>query len=139
MIAKELRIGNLLQDDKSKVILKVIEVKENGALFYVTDRSKFPLLHEWKAEQIPLTEEWLIKFGFEFDGYNEFTKGDLLFDNEYTDKGEWNVILKGVDIKPVESKNKYVCNYYPKAEIKYVHQLQNLYFALTNEELTIKE
>jgi hypothetical protein len=44
----------------------------------------------------------------------------------------------GRDSKGVYGKTegKYIL---PKGNIKYVHQLQNLYFALTNTELTIKE
>lgn len=72
---------------------------------------------------IPLTEEWLEKFGFEYDietkSYSILThleKHDYLF----------------------EVSNKYQQYFQPDfigIDIKYVHQLQNLYFALTNEEL----
>ena len=75
---------------------------------------------------VPLTEEWLVKFGF-FEKYKSCfnrwnKKGFSLNDNE-DDNGD----LQGVF-------------YYDfKLEIKHVHQLQNLYKALTGEELTIKE
>lgn len=77
---------------------------------------------------IPLTEEWLVRFGFELlDGSlsrKVFEKGYLKFkviSHEY-----------GIDF--------YFGNggaYYIKP--RFVHNLQNLYFALTGEELTIKE
>jgi hypothetical protein len=61
-------------------------------------------------EPIPLTEEWLLKFGFIWHGDIKILKGYL---NNYVDgNGE--------------------------THLKYVHQLQNLYFALTNEELKIE-
>jgi len=66
---------------------------------------------------IPLTEEWLLKFGFEitdnFQTKDRFQthKQDGFFWFEYG---------------------------YIVVELNYVHQLQNLYFALTGEELTIK-
>ena len=93
-------------------------------------------VHEWElynyndhdldyAKPIPLTEEWLLKFGFDeitpkyyvlnIDENNSFTY-------YYTFSGGfWHFEFEGISIK-----------------IKYVHQLQNLYFALTGEELTIK-
>jgi len=79
---------------------------------------------------IPLTDEWLLKFRFKtrttenisiqyFIGANPVTR-DWMFDILW---------LKG-DEYPFY-RNGYF-------KIKYVHQLQNLYFALTGEELTIK-
>lgn len=70
---------------------------------------------------IPLTEEWLVKFGFEkqmFEPCNTYSKNRILID--------WRVV-----------GNRFE-EYFYKTEVKYVHQLQNLYFALTGEELTIK-
>lgn len=79
-------------------------------------------------EPIPLTEEWLLKFGFEKSNNNtEFYTFDLsklsihLKSKQYADGrtyfNSWCIIEK---------------------QIEYVHQLQNLYFALTQEELKIK-
>ena len=73
-------------------------------------------------EPIPLTEEWLLKFGiYEPIGiHNSMFSGLIIVEwNEYTKLYEFCV----GDISLVF--------------IKYVHQLQNLYFALTGEELTI--
>jgi hypothetical protein len=69
---------------------------------------------------IPLTEQWLIDFGFKNVSLGEWEKGDIILDNEYTDKGIWNI---------VEDSQCLNIN------VKHVHQLQNLYFALTNKEL----
>ena len=38
-----------------------------------------------------------------------------------------------------ESENSYNCNGGANTEIKYVHQLQNLYHSLTQKELKIQE
>jgi len=73
--------------------------------------------------EIPLTKEWLLKFGFDWDGYGEFLKEGLLIDCEYTDKGKWAAMFNMISIP---------------YELEYVHQVQNLYFALYAEELTIK-
>jgi hypothetical protein len=69
---------------------------------------------------IPLTEQWLIDFGFENVSLGEWEKENILLDNEYTDKGIWNI---------VEESQCLTIN------VKHVHQLQNLYFALTGKEL----
>jgi len=80
-------------------------------------------------EPIPLTEEWLLRFGFE----EKIMKTKIIW--EYT---------RHITMKLIKG---YKRNGYPfhllgykhnPHPIKHVHQLQNLYFALTGEELTIK-
>ena len=63
---------------------------------------------------IPLTEEWLVKFGF--------TGWDLGYYTLLMDRGVFFILTE--DGMTIISRN-----------VKYVHQLQNLYFALTGEEL----
>ena len=69
---------------------------------------------------IPLTEEWLVRFGFELNA------------NKYRTNDSKLICHKMIDVKISGSK-------YNLKHIKYVHQLQNLYFALTGEELKLKE
>ena len=113
MEAKELRIGNWVLVENDHETIKAIT---QTAFLCVLDGKGdgYMQLHK-DVYPIPLTEEWLIKFGFERwnDVYNFYHK------------------LNGVEI---ENGNIYVGH---GNEIKYVHQLQNLYFALTNKELTI--
>jgi hypothetical protein len=66
---------------------------------------------------VPLTEEWLLKFGFERRN-NWFRKGDFSYED--------NKIYLSFGCH---------CEGPEETDIKYVHQLQNLYFALTGEEL----
>jgi hypothetical protein len=75
-------------------------------------------------DPIPLTEEWLIKFGFEKDAEN----------TSWYNRGIISVSKNGNIAFHLEGKwlNS-------KVRVDSVHQLQNLYFALTGEELTIKE
>jgi hypothetical protein len=65
----------------------------------------------------PLTEEWLKRCNFNFEklGFKDLSVSYGITSNEF---------------------HFYIGNYAKK--INYVHQLQNLYFALTGEELTIK-
>jgi len=80
-------------------------------------------------QPIKLTEEWLLKLGFNKlenhipTYYKCF--GDLILDDyEFS----FNI---SVDWK----LNYFITVFGRKITIKYVHQLQNLYFALTDEEL----
>ena len=72
---------------------------------------------------IPLTEEWLLRFGFDeivIEGYPVY-QSNRGFAIEYY-KDESVFLILDFEVR-----------------IKYVHQLQNLYFALTREELKLKE
>jgi hypothetical protein len=79
---------------------------------------------------IPITEEWLIKCGFE--------KGPAYEPEGITYK-------KRIGISPVaiSTTERYRYLWIDEKLIhhnhQHVHQLQNLYFALTGEELTIKK
>jgi len=128
----QFRLGNLLQDGVSKTLLKVIEVSEKDLTTYVIDRSMFPLKSGWFTEYIPLTEEWLINFGFHQDenGWHRMTVMPS--------------INKEILTIHINSKTFVTSTFGDEAlepsyfkECKHVHQLQNLYFALTGKELNI--
>lgn len=77
-------------------------------------------------QPIPLTEEWLVKFGFEKD----------------TETKSWSILtsLEKFDYL-FEVSNQYQEYFQPdflRIDIKYVHQLQDLYSILTSEELSLK-
>ncbi|MDV3583431.1 hypothetical protein CMU85_18180 [Elizabethkingia anophelis] len=111
MEGKELRIGNYLHDRKGN-LCKVIELREDGIYAPAISEAITGLPNK----PIELTEEWLLKFGFEKHG------------SKWCHSVLSTNIIKG---------NGFYMNYVNK-EIKYVHELQNLFYALTNEELTIK-
>ena len=76
---------------------------------------------------IPITEEWLLRFGIDF-----------------TSEKEWYHItftIKGLLFETSTSMDGFTYNlcFEDMINIKYVHQFQNIYFALTGEELTITE
>ena len=108
MKASELRLGNWVEDENGYYQIESEHLQDEV----------FPYLQTW---EIPLTEEWLLKFGF--------------------------VKHKTTDIYPTFAKQMfnwndgilYIIGYGFMNHIKYVHQLQNLYFALTGEELVVKE
>jgi hypothetical protein len=86
-------------------------------------------------QPIPLTEEWLLKVGLLKDGY------DFCMEREkYKQDSSCNFFVR--------RKKKYFmpcthgvgyCNLCMLKAIKYVHQLQNICFALTGNELTIQK
>ena len=125
MKATDFRIGNL--------ILKNNEIYEISSLFFVdlhdgTIRENYN--NNYVIKPIPITEEWLLKFGFikkywkaKNTHYFELEKIEILLEDTFYKKGV------------TYYKSNLLFEYYPK----HVHHLQNLYFALTGTELIIKD
>lgn len=76
-------------------------------------------------EPIPLTKEWLLKFGFNLITSDCESPSDWYFRHDNLTGSIDNLTWK--------------YTHQNRLRIEYVHQLQNIYFALTGEELTIKE
>ena len=122
MKAKELRIGNYVKGNLIDVAT-ITGIFNNGLCIEemplnLSTNDGFMTLSIDNFAPIPLTEEWLLKFGID---------NDKEVDNfpVWVDNGFCSIELYG------GHETRHPC--------KYVHQLQNLYFALTGEELTIKE
>lgn len=124
--AKEFRIGNIVQTTEGRIGVvksiaeKKVVLKLKHSTFKTLTKKEFDGLD---IEPVPLFGDWLINFGFEKGNQAQFIKGDwfaIFFDKE--DFYLWHIIdeseLQGIKIK-----------------ILFVHQLQNLFFALTGEEL----
>lgn len=123
MKANELRIGNWVEQPNDGVtrvtaILNDLQIKtETGYI------DKY-------CRPIPLTEEWLLKFGFTYDevfGWS-FSDEKIYFILNYYQPN--NRVVLETDEESVITVPQ---------DISYVHQLQNLYFALTGQELELKE
>ena len=142
MRAEDLRIGNWLQskirycnygcDVHAGDSFQVSQVHKD----YVDSWSdmgasgKLKIVH---VEPIPLTEEWLDKFGLIVEGkvWNFHIEKDMPTHYYlYKIKGFRGFMFA------YEDGNR---NFHTLSDLLYVHQLQNLYFALTGEELTIKD
>ena len=122
MKAEELRIGNLIElpcfGGEGKVIISDISYdifSVDATALKDAERNG----NDWAAKPIPLTEEWLLKFGFVNGEKNNFS------------------FTKHVDLRIFGHESDY--NGLWIGKIEHVHQLQNIYFALTGEELTIKD
>ena len=140
MKANELRIGNWVEwvypNRAPKLSRKewitdreVLQVQALGRrLVGVRDSS-----YQYdQIEPIPLTEEWLLKsFGFSYAADPKTMYYSKVFD----EVALYEFIIKrkfGRSFFYFDTKNFVT-------QIKHVHQLQNLYFALTGEELIIKK
>jgi len=121
----ELRIGNVFRDKVTGDIFPVLSLSKNKIVF---DYVNFVW---WQAEPIPITEEWLLKLGLWKDG----------------DKSGLFSIPKDI-IKKCEGDNGFKRSSFffndrlkrwmdcqTRVCVDYVHEVQNLVFALTGEEL----
>lgn len=120
MKAQELRIGNWVYYKDYEVQFSIDDYAE------ADNNDQFLALF---VKPIPLTEERLEKFGFKHRNDNVWVM-DIREDREIRVFIEDPSVL--VELVEWDINNSSCISL---AFIKYVHQLQNLYFALTGEEL----
>ncbi len=128
---KELRIGNLLQYKGELVHVTMLSIDADDEYEDTIGFCKFGSssneVAKWNRalardlKRIPLTPEWIGSMGFEINGVL-FRRGGFL------------LVSKPEGFLPAISAQ--IINYRP---VEFVHQLQNLYFALTGVELQIKD
>lgn len=116
MKSNELRIGNYVLFSGFETRIKPYDFSKqcrglNG--------SEMP-----NIEPIPLTEEWLLNAGFE--KLTSIEKG--FKSNSYTYSRGYSFIIHF-------NNGLLSTNFWQGNEKKYVHELQNLFFSLTGEEL----
>jgi hypothetical protein len=98
----------------------LVSWKDSGKEFEITLQSLYEGANlDWKP--LPITKERLLSFGFK-----ECQLGGLSIKTDEYDEIEFNSVL----LCWVNDTKK---------PIKYIHQLQNLYFALTQKELKLKK
>ena len=136
MTANELRIGNFLIElgnspDPLKRIFNITAIYGRNTERFVVEDDNGDIMSASFLTGIPLTEEWFLKFGFEYsearksesDGFDEWHKDGCFL-------GDFNgecFIMDALDQAGISVR------------LEYVHQLQNLFFVLTGTELEIKE
>jgi hypothetical protein len=124
MEAEELRIGNYVNIGLKSSDLRTDydAITASGLMDLQVNKERSSFIYE----PIPLTEEWLVKFGFS----NNYDK-ELPLQKAY----KLNDLILSQDFT-MSYADEYMVNF--GNPLKHVHQLQNLYFSLTNKELTIK-
>lgn len=135
MKSKELRVGNYVYDEQNDPCkISKLTSKKNDEYEGYFDGDDFQVEYDDKdniylssvINPIPLTEQWLKEFGFWKS--TEMT----WYSSEPT---EYNIPkLKLTNFKPKEDIPMLLDDKYG-THLKHVHQLQNLYFALTGKEL----
>lgn len=126
--ANELRIGNLAyRTNKSTGKRDLIQITPSCIMDISANGERSSFIYE----PIPLTEEWLVRFGF--------SKG-ILFDTIlYLSGTRWHISYHD-GIYQLNYKENPSSQWVPVLkDIKHVHTLQNLFWILCGEELTLKE
>lgn len=131
--ATELRIGNLVE-------INLFGKKNKDEDDYEIPSTGITINHlvsffEISIRPIPITEQWLLGFGFKEKSFDftipisecELVKLMLIPHDEFPSESSVCVIQSNED----DSEEETVF----LSDIKYIHQLQNLYFALTGKEL----
>lgn len=125
MTYTEFRLGNLVMDAMTGEALQVVTIKEYDIVTKVLNRDKFPLPDGWQMTEMPLTEISLSAVGFirvndnglwQYKHDDDFHLQDRI---EEEDGWDFNMRSEGISI------------------IQYMHELQNLIFAITGEELIV--
>ena len=140
MEAKELRIGNYIDvPGKNTVgaVVSVVHSLNNMSVYlgglHVPDSIKGETVKYHECEGIPLTPEWLEWLGFPetLQTWNDGSKATIFRKGKYFLErllhDETTFALARINTTGGEFM----------ANVNYIHQLQNLYFALTGEELNL--
>ena len=135
MEVQELRIGNLVNHEQTTHVIKSIGGSRVSSVWIRgTDNDVYnsSINH---IKPIPLTSEWLVKLGFEKSKGNfsiDFNLGYLELEyHVIMDLWEFNIVNVG------DSWDEPVSM--PLKSPQFLHHLQNLYFALTGEELVLND
>ena len=126
----ELRLGNLVDviNEEGLVHGYTVFAISNDSISVMKDGIGM-VVEPKDLSPITLTEDWVVKFGFIKSNdkalpiIDAYEKDGLVFDSDFV----LTIEGKEGDLHSVGNPSKYV------------HQLQNLYLALTGTELTIKE
>lgn len=120
MKSSELRIGNLVQ-------VYLLDETTNDKYYFCSESQLIGFIKgDLIFKAVPIDESWLEEFMFDSFGLkNEYWQLDSYTPIELLDQGEEYTVFDSGGLKI--------------SVIKYVHQLQNLYFALTGEELKTRK
>lgn len=146
MEAKELRINNYITDNFGDTF-KISGVTESGICIdgfgesEMTGMNALMSLSIDNFKPIPLTEEWVLKSYLKREGIERHDSPFYLYKDEFP-TGTVYCMPDYCDLVISNNKYYYVIGkggeeiFYKR--IEHVHSLQNLYFSLNGEELTIK-
>jgi len=150
MKANELRIGNYLQDQNGNTLV-VVHLSNESIGATVVDRAKYPLPDGWQMQPIEINSYILENCGFElYDNYTDDSFVDFIFESYRIWKSKYIYIAihnnqeggydlglsrqlqETIQIDEIDSDSINITS------LKYLHQLQNLYYSITGKELKVK-
>lgn len=115
--------GNIIHDELGDEI----EIVTHETFKYIVEDS----LAVYKP--IPLTADWLVKFNFNHTGYKDGYIGKMFGSVVTLDF----VLTKPGKLYENQVDYIYELQNHRLVTIRYVHQLQNLFFSITGEQLTL--
>ena len=117
MESMEFRLGNLVFKEDCVHPVSFYDFYDGGADF---------VLYDYKP--IPLTEDWMLRFGAEKEIYEEGSD-------------EYYLIIRRDKFSIIwESDDNVYCDISENVfKLKYVHTMQNMYYALEGEELKLNK
>lgn len=136
MKAEELRIGNIVYHETWDTELLFVKGVTEDRVHLEVQNDYLIDAGLQQTKPIPLTEEWLLKFGGIDNSY-----GQIMIPLSGFETNAWDCIwinFKSHDNKELLSVEVFDTKL-PFESCQYVHQLQNLFFALTGQELTINK
>ena len=123
MQASELRIGNYVIDDENSLV-QVYSISKSDTQVSFKTKNNHTIYYSSDIAPIPITKEWIKKTKLnEGNGIHNSRFSGLLSTKYHELISSWYLYIGTIEVSCIE----------------YVHQLQNLYFALTGEELEVKE
>jgi len=143
MKVEELRIGNFIYaktiNYHTDAIYPISGLTHKGIYVKYGNGHTIPI----KINPIPLTEEWLLRLGFEYKEDQQWFSLDVIKEDLEKDIYGLSIISLGtIDCIPsvwLSNKTNNIGFDISDGKCEYVHQIQNLYFALTGKELKIKQ
>jgi hypothetical protein len=129
---KSLRIGNYIMNYSALSVVEGVywdnPYQEHRAMVKNVERGNYAQPFAKDMSGITLTEEWLIRLGFSrlynYGPIPQPVAFSLLgYFHIFENMNNWSLMIVDKTIK---------------SDINYVHQLQNIFYVLTNEELIIK-
>lgn len=133
MDVKELRVGNyvvagnngtLYKDGAIGKVLSIGSEEQKFEQIYCECDESFEWFFKDNYFGIPLNEEWIVKLGFTYVEYMDRFEILGYFRVSFSDRGDLRINIGGECFD---------------VHCKYVHSFQNLFYALEQKELTLKD
>jgi hypothetical protein len=141
MLKTDLRLGNLVEypgwnKDGTSAFFKVRDIFwEDDKLALTNGIIQLPQTRLEYIKPIPITLEWMEKLGFEkTDDYGD----QIYYEPKDRDKRHYYICFDHDDISfGLSVFGNCTSLIYDDKNLQYVHQFQNLYYALTGVELSV--